>query len=202
MQKSSMAQSAAITILSALFLVPSGVLAQSATAPLPVAFRVEVGDLSCKDDIGAASVLFVTDPKEGGYFDIIGATIDQNKITLDRRVALQSGKYTWKGIASDGYRETPPSLGEFTIPECGVSSETITPVSSAKKQPIPAAVKKETEPENATEISITASSSDVLSSEENGDDKADQSQFFKWIMYGIVVLGLTIGAFAWKKPMK
>jgi hypothetical protein len=203
MQKALMAQSAVTTILSALFfLVPSGVLAQSA-ALLPVVFRVEVGDLSCKDSLGTASVLFVTEPKEGGYFDIIGAPITQNKITLDRRVALQSGKYTWKGIANEKYREAPPSIGEFTIPECGASSSAVSPI---KRQTTPLVVKKETESpgviENmadANKETIASSSSDVTN-EGDAASGGEQSKTYKWIIYLLVVLGIAAGFFAWKNP--
>lgn len=214
MQKSNIAPlfiSAAFFALYGIAL-PSSAQAQS-TPPSPtatqktVAFRVDVGDLICKDGVGTASVLFSAEPREGGSFEIFGETINENRITLDRRVALKSGTYTWKGVVNEGYREAPPSIGEFTIPVCGASNS-VTPAPAAPKNPTTATTQetKKTAPaapketlenkDHLKDISITTSSSSVPTETAPASEKMAN---FKIATAGLIILGIVILILGFKK---
>lgn len=174
----------------------------------PVSFHVEAGSLVCKSGSGTASVLFVTEPKAGGYFEIIGGAITQNGMTLDRRMSLKSGTYTWKGVANEGYLETPPSIGEFTIPVCGSSSASSLLVSPSKKQPTQVlSVPKETQKAvDGKEIGVgdTGTTTASLSGDtkENTAPETSQAGHFKLIIFALVVLGVVIGIFGLKNTDK
>jgi hypothetical protein len=198
---------AAIGIIT-LFLVPAFGSAQvketTPTAKSPVAFRIEVGKLVCKDGFGTASILFITEPQKGGYFEIVGDTINRNEMTLDRRMALKSGTYTWKGVANEGYREVPPSIGQFIVPACTASSSpAVSPLPISKKEP--SIIAEETKKpldnieKNASIATTTASSSDAT---ESNETKTNQSGTSKAIIAILVIFGLTIGVFGLKNSGK
>lgn len=191
------------------------VLAQTATpAPTlknPVTFHVEIGSLVCKNGIGASSVLFLTDPKTGGHFEIFGGSINQNLITLDRRVVLKSGTYTWKGIVNEGYREVPPSIGEFTVPVCNASSpKVVSPVSAPKKQP--SSIVKSPEKvtvENKEDVIETAPTDtagtgtvSLLGTEENDASETNQPKTVKVIIFGFIIFWIAVGVLSLKNSNK
>ncbi|MBI2120826.1 MAG: hypothetical protein HYT94_04350 [Parcubacteria group bacterium] len=177
----------------------------ASTVKNPVAFRVEVGSLACKDGAGTASVLFATDPKEGGSYEIFGDMIDQSSMTLDRRVTLKSGTYTWKGVLNEGYYEVPPSIGQFTIPVCGAASpNTAKPTEAIAAPSIKKEMPKNTEPiiididtENSVsdESTATASSSPEKQDTSHGGGASSTTA----VIIGLAILGLIIGFFGWRK---
>lgn len=196
-------------VLFPLVFVPTSVFADTA-GKKPVSFRVEVGNLVCKDGIGTASVLFATEPKEGGSYEIIGDALDRNSITLDRRVVLKSGTYTWKGFVNEGYYEIPPSIGEFTVPLCGEAPVSppalVTPIKTKTATTERTAPTKEevSAPANQQEISVSdvenstgntvAGASSSAEKQEGGSDVRPGM-----IIAGLALLGLAIGFFGWKK---
>lgn len=174
----------------------------------PVAFRVEVGDLVCKTGFGTASVFFVTEPKEGGYFEIIGGTIDKNEMTLDRRVAFKSGTYTWKGIPNSGFHEVPPSIGEFIIHGCSVSPQPVvslpikkstTDVTKGQKEaPKIIPIENISNDDVATVSPVTT---DCLFGSTSTDCISETEQWpsiFN-VLVGLIILGFTAIFFGWKK---
>lgn len=199
-----------IVIFSFIFFVPVFSLAQTTTPSVqnPVLFHVEVGSLLCKSGSGTASVLFVAEPQKGGYFEIVGGNIDENGMTLDRRVSLKSGTYTWKGVANEGYHATPPSLGEFTIPVCSTSSPSVPsiPVTFKKEASQSITTAKETEEniENKENIISAVETAAVPSpdTKESSTSGASQSGTFKVIIFGLIILGLGIAAWGFNNPTK
>lgn len=176
----------------------------------PVSFRVEVGKPVCKDGVGVASVLFATDPPEGGSYEIFGAAIEQSSMTLDRRVSLKTGTYTWKGVVNEKYYEIPPSIGQFTIPSCeAIPKSATSSVVSRPSVSMSKDVPKTASASNAAAISIAkmtedGSESSVAgtgsASEENIPKKETESRFSPQIIIaGLAILGLIIGYFGLKK---
>lgn len=195
----------AVTI-SSFFISPWFVFGQTASSSLAVkkmvTFRVEVGDVICKNNVGTASVLFLAEPKEGGYFEIIGGTIDENRMTLDHRVALTSGTYTWKGVVNTDYQEVPPSVGQFTIPPCSAVPATTSP----KPTPVPAIppqkkdsiTEKPIQPESREKVikdvidsvaTTTATSSDT---KENTPLEIKNPNTIKTIIFVVIVVSLGV----------
>jgi hypothetical protein len=200
-------------VVSGLFISPWFVIAQTASSSLAVkktvTFRVEVGDVVCKNNVGTASVLFLAEPKAGGYFEIIGGTIDENRMTLDHRVALISGTYTWKGVVNTDYQEVPPSIGQFTIAAC----DTVPTTTSPKPTPVPATPpqKKDSITEKPIQLELkenvikevvdsmattTATSSDT---KENAPLETKNSDNAKTIIFVVIVVSLGVVLFVLKK---
>jgi hypothetical protein len=96
----------------------SFVFAQEVAITKNVTFTVTIGKLLCKDGIASSMVKFENTPEEGGYYEVTGKKIDENKISLSRNVSLPSGTYFWNGILQAGYSTTTTSSGTFTIKEC------------------------------------------------------------------------------------
>jgi hypothetical protein len=199
-----------IVIFSFIFFVPVFSLAQTTTPSVqnPVLFRVEVGSLLCKSGSGTASVLFITEPQKGGYFEIVGGKIDENGMTLDRRVSLKSGTYTWKGVSSEGYQATPPSLGEFTIPVCSTSSPSVSspPITFKKEASQSITTAKETEEniKNKENIISAVENAPVPSpdTKESSASETNQSGTFKIIIFGLIIFGLGIAVWGFNSPAK
>lgn len=189
------------------------VLAADGSSPSPkksVSFRVEVGKPACKDGVGMASVLFATDPFEGGSYEIFGGAIEQSSMTLDRRVSLKTGTYTWKGVVNEGYYEIPPSIGEFTIPSCeSIPKSAASSVASRPSVSMSKDVPKTASASNAAAASVANAAEGVSessvagtgsASEENIQKKETESRFAPQIIIaGLAILGLTIGYFGLKK---
>ncbi|TRZ53600.1 hypothetical protein D4R99_00535 [bacterium] len=123
-----------------LFSISQSVLAEEITASsTPVIFTVSVGKISCLNGEGKASVSLTNEPTEGGYYEVYGDMITKNNITLNRKVDLPTGTYTWKGFANNHYAVSGISEGTFTVGKCAVAPVTSQTLKGAEQ---PSAIKK------------------------------------------------------------
>jgi len=105
-------------IVTLALLSSSFAFAQDTATTKNVTFTVTIGKLLCKGGVGSSMVKFENTPEEGGYYEVMGKKIDENKISLSRNVSLPSGTYFWNGVLQSGYATTSPSSGTFIIKEC------------------------------------------------------------------------------------
>jgi len=166
-----------------LFGISQSVLAEEITASsTPVTFTVTVGKVSCVNGEGKASVSLTNEPMEGGYYEVYGDMITKNNITLNRRVDLPTGTYTWKGFANNHYAVGGVSEGTFTVGKCAVApatSQTLKGVeqpSAVKPSEKPATEKvevlkpSEEKNTNASSSEIATTSPDVLPKEKRSNE--------------------------------
>lgn len=142
---------------------PSVFAQETAASSTPVTFTVTVGKVSCTNGEGKAIVSLMNEPLEGGYYEVYGDMITKNNITLNRKVDLPTGTYTWKGFSNNGYAISGVSEGTFTVGKCAAPQETSQTLKGTEP---PAAIKKvenaatkKTEVLKPVEEKITATSS-------------------------------------------
>jgi hypothetical protein len=124
-------------IVTLALLSSSFVFAQEIATTKNVTFTVTIGKLLCKEGVGSSMVKFENTPEEGGYYEVMGKKIDENKISLTRNVSLPSGTYFWNGIPQNGYATTTASSGTFTIKECAKETAvTATQTMAGKDKPL------------------------------------------------------------------
>jgi len=107
------------------FGISQSVFSEEVTASsTPVTFTVTVGKVSCLNGEGKSTVSLMNEPNEGGYYEVYGEMITKNNITLNRKVDLPTGTYTWKGFVNNDYAVSGISEGTFTVGKCAVSPAT------------------------------------------------------------------------------
>jgi len=174
---------------------------ETATSSKLVTFTVKIGDVSCENGTGVASVTLTNDPMAGGYYEVTGDMITKNNITLSRRVELPTGIYAWKGFANNGYTISGKSSGEFTVGKCPTAASVKNQTLQGSSQPSATAnseeiISKKTELSSGTKEGITSTSSPKATATSSSVVPTEKN--YTAIISGLFFLAVFFGYFGFR----